>query len=249
MQIGHHSRHRATTFSTGLLALMMAVALFPAEARVFSRWRTGADAAMLMRPVDGRLLYETPVTLNGTRGELSVYGVDLPLDTLQAELRQLLPGAVWEGGDSLAFGTFRDQDAVLRVLLTQPQPLGPSMVFALRQAPGDDRADRPPPLPPIPGLSIPAGATLHFVAQDLQSRSSLIILHSDAPPGDSRATVHRSLAAGGWAPIVQPASGPSPDGLAFYGRGDDILMLAVSAHTSTGAASTITVLHKRPGMK
>jgi len=249
MRIAIPTPRRTAIVSTGLLALFMAIALYPAEARVFSRWRAGTDAAMLMRVVDGRLLYESPVTLNGTRGELAVYGVDQPLDALQADLRRLLPGAVWEGGDTLAFGTLHDEDATLRVLLTQPQPLGPSMVFALRQEQGEDRSDAPPPLPPIPGLSIPAGATIHFVAQDLHAGSSLVILHRDAPPSDSRATVHRSLAAGGWAPIMPPESGPSPDGLAFYGRGDDILMLAVSASASGGTASTITVLHKRPGMK
>lgn len=239
---------RPALFSLLLAAGVLACAP-PAAARVFSRWRAGTAIDDWMDRAAGRLLHATAITLNGTPGDLSVYGLADDLGSVVAQLKASLADAdlTWHGG-TLALGDARDGRHVLRLVITQPDPSGPTVVFAVRQTlSAFTEAQRPPHGPPSGDMPDYPGAIGRFAARTAARGADFYVAQCAEDPRDVRAFYDRHLRASGWAPAL-PDDGASPTSLGVFLRDGETMLVLATPDPGT-SLTTITLLHKRQSLK
>jgi hypothetical protein len=241
-------RWLSPTVST-LLLIVLFTSAPPAAARVFSRWRAGTAIDDWMDRATGRLLHATAVTLNGAPGDLSVYGLNEDLGSVVTQLKASLTDAAitWQGG-ALALGEARDGRHVLRLVITQPDALGPTVVFAVRQSlSAFTESQRPPSGPPSDAMPDYPGAAGRFAARTAARGADFYVAQCADAAGEVRAFCDRHLRASGWAPAM-PGNGANPTSLGVFLR-DGETMLVLALRDPETSLTTITLLHKRQTLK
>lgn len=236
------------------LLLMLAAAASLAEARVFSRWGAGSSALDTLTAMGGRLAYRSRVEFNGGEGDLSVIGLDRPLPEAVRELRQAWKTDALTATDGgLVCGTVQTGGRVLRVVLTDPLGDGHTLAFVVEQTQAEFRdSAQPGAAGPANGLPTYPGSVLTFHSRNLDTGASLDISTTSATPSEVRGVLDAQLVSSGWAPLLVPpaSSGASAGGGAMrvYQRDRELCFLLVNDKPGT-AGATITLLHKRLGMK
>ncbi len=241
-----------------LLALLLTLST---QARVFTRSPSAADVATLFESLGGRLIYESRVRVNDGDGDLAIFGLDTPLEPLLASLRQSLNTDTLAAAGNLATGLIVRDDAILRLVITQPDPQGQIVAFTIRQTPAEyQRSAIPPTARVLAGLQPYPGSSPHFIAEDAHTGAAFAVSTASAAPADIREYYSTELRGSGWQPLLpsppreggaprrRPPPASSPDRLLAFSKGDDLCFLLVTTAPDS-AESTITLLHKRPGMK
>ncbi|MCE9614533.1 MAG: hypothetical protein K8T26_09670 [Lentisphaerae bacterium] len=245
---GRRLRPRPLLPAATALLLLIAVTT---HARVFSRWNSRGDTAATFAALGGHLIFESRITLNGGSGDLQVFDLDRALTDLTPDLRRLMAAdALGDGAGGLACATLQDDAQVLRLVLTQPDPFGHTVAFVLRQSPAEfARSSDTASVPSPAGLPRHPGATPRFYAEDQNTKTRFSLADAATPADDLRAYYAGQLAGSGWQPLTPPPGpGVASTGLQVFAKGEELCFVLVAESPATGGA-TITLLHKRLGMK
>ncbi|MDA0577921.1 MAG: hypothetical protein O3B24_07475, partial [Verrucomicrobia bacterium] len=137
----------------------------------------------------------------------------------------------------------------LRLVVVQPDPAGPTVAFTIRQSAADYAQSQQPPEPrPIAGAAPYPDSVGTFFATDSQAGAAFAVTRADAAADDIQRFFHAELRAAGWRPLIVNRSAAQASRLAAYARGPELCFLLVT-DSPPDRAATITLLHKRAGMK
>jgi hypothetical protein len=219
-----------------LLSLFL-LAVLPTHARVFWRWGGRSDAGRALRSLGATRAYAAPVVINGGRGSLSVYGLDLPFGSALRQIGKTL-GVTFDFSSeaSMAVETVDTPSGRLRVIAIAPPDITRTLVFLLEQSRAEaNRSSGPPPTIAMPHVPDFPGSTPIFVATDEKARAGLAVSRTVASSESVGHFYHEQLRAGGWLPAL-PGGAPG-----VYLKGQAIC--CVQAYEQN-RETHITVLHK-----
>lgn len=231
----------------GLTALASVALVVVCHGRVFQRsGAAGGDSAGTLRSAGGRIVYQAPVTVNGGRGDLTVFDFGSGADSVAAKLARLFSletPRTGEGGLNIL--TARSGGKVLRLLVLSFQAPARAVVMAIEQTDADFAASSAPPSPSLL-KDLPAfpGSTPLFYAADEKRGTRLAVSAAASDPATILAHVSSQLSADGWTAFL-PA--PAASGLKLFVR--DRQACCVMAAADGAGRSRITVLHNRRGME
>jgi hypothetical protein len=228
------------------------VATLPAHARVFWRWGGRAEAGRALEALGAKRAYAAPVVLNGGRGSLSVYGLDLPLGTALRRVGKALNVAIdASGGASMAVETMDTPSGRLRLVAIAPPDITRTLIFLIEQSRAEaDRSSTPPATADLPDVPAFPGSAPLFVATDKKAKAGLAVSSTTAPAEAVENYYREQLTAAGWAPALPGFALRATPGLpgearraktGIYLKGQNICCVQTSERDRQ---THITVFHK-----
>jgi len=222
-----------------LFSLFLAV--LPSHARVFWRWGGRAETGRVLEALGAKRAYSAPVVLNGGRGSLSVYGLDLPLGTALRRIGKSLDVDFNVTAEmSMVIRTIDTASGHLRLIAIAPPDLTRTLVFLFEQS-GAEAARSSGRLSPvaIPHVPVFPGSDPFFVATDEKAQADLAISSTRAAPEGVMDFYDQHLTAGGWMPALPGVAQRAKTGI--YLRGRSICCVQTSERNGE---THITVFHK-----
>ena len=227
---------RASRLGLAVIILLLLLVL-PAHSRVFWRWGGRSDAGRALRSLGATRAYAAPVVVNGGRGSLSVYGLDLPLGTALRRIGKALNVTFNVSAEtSMAVETMDTPSGRLRLIAIAPPDITRTLVFLLEQTRAEAAQSAGPPstaaVPTVPDFP---GSTPLFVATDEKAKAGLAVSTTMAPPEAVAHFYHEHLTAAGWMSAL-PGNAQG-----IYLRGHSICCVQASERERQ---THITILHK-----
>ena len=235
MTIGKHGR-------IALLAALVSAAIAAAcYGTVFLRHGGGW--------AEESVAYTSTVGINGQKAQLQVSGTGSDFDTMIQTLR----GTAFAGrekqlavGDGMAFGLFRENDRIVRVLVTMLD--GKCVLFRIDQSPEEfelylraNTSSRLKSLPSYPD-SVPV-----FSADNEASGTAIEVSRAGSDPGTVWGVIDAGMKKDGWASTAGASHplGVDGTGMGVYVRGGEVCCVQVSGRAGSGSESTVSfLLHK-----
>ncbi len=239
------------SFRGGCWILVFLLVVLPAHSRVFWRWSGRAEAGRSLEALGATRAYAAPVVLNGGRGFLSVYGLDVPLGTALRHVGRALNVAFDAPGEaSMVVETIDIPSGRLRLVAIAPPDITRTLFCLIEQSRAEaDRSSSPPATSDLPNVPVFPGSAPLFVATNEKARADLVVSVTVAPPETVRRFYREQLTAAGWLPGLPgaaPAGGAAErDGrraeTAIYLRGQNICCVQIAERAGQ---TQITVFHK-----
>lgn len=184
--------------------LVLLIVIPPAYGRVFWRWGGCSDAGRTLQALGATHAYAAPVVLNGRRGELSVYGLDLPLGAALRRIGKALDVPFDASPDaSMVIQTVNTPSQRLHLIAIAPPDVTRTLLFVLEQSRSEaDRSSASPSpaaLPHVPNF--PDSAPL-FAATNEKARAGLAVAVTVAPVESVLHYYHEQLTGEGWMPAL-----------------------------------------------
>ena len=233
----------------GLACACVAFSASTSRARVYQRTGGLPEASDLFRRGGGKIAYASDMILNGGDARLTVGAFNRPLAEVAAELRRRL-----DLSDSLlqsaSFGRSRISapDGVLRLVLFSVGGDNPSLVVAIEQTAAEAEASQTPPkrhaLKAVPAYP---DSRPRFFAHNHDTGLSLAVADTQAAPEAVQSFFATQLSRGGWT-ALPPSNATRAGGVRVYSRGSDLVCTHV-APSSKRTGQTVTILHKKPGVR
>jgi len=194
------------------LAIVLAFLIFlpPANSsgKVFWSRLLAKNASMFNPAGNWTKIYKGPMTINGGRAVLSVYGCDDPLPSVTAELKRNFsannknhlasPGFT----ENSAQFSSSDSNQVARLLMLGMPGKDQSVIFELIQPPQEISK---PPAPPaesvVFGRSLPAESALTATIKNEETGATLETLLTGLPPEQAGNALSERLSRDGWKDI------------------------------------------------
>jgi hypothetical protein len=208
-----------------LAAILLFVFLaLPSHARVFWRWGGRAEAGRALEALGATRAYAAPVVLNGGRGSLSVYGLDLPLGTALRRVGKALNVTFDASGEaSIVIETINIPSGRLRLIAIAPPDITRTLFFLIEQSRAQaDRSSTPPATADLPDVPAFPGSAPLFVATDEKAKTGIAVSSTTAHGEAVMDFYTQHFAAAGWAPAL-------PGGIqGIYLRGQNICCVLTS---------------------
>lgn len=248
-QYGSHAWRRAII---GLLILLMAGA---AWGRIFWRQAPGMGGSVFESTPEWQRLYQAPVRINGSRGDLAIMGCAQPLAQVMAQLHKAFeaydPQINLSPAADAGWCLIRTPESALRILALSPAAEGQTLLFMLTQAWSDvRRAAQAPARDPQASWPVYAGSRPHIYVENESAAIRLEIASAAERPARIGAFFESALAQAGYQRLLGSASAqpPSDTHWVVFQKGPELCCLLIQA-AATEPESTITLLHKRLQMK
>lgn len=214
-----------------IILLLIFLPLAPSSGKVF--WsRLLAKGASIFDPAGNwTQIYKCPMTINGTRAFLSVYGCDDPLQSVIAKLKQ-------------SFISNKEKSSahnqISRLLMPAIPNSDKSVIFELVRQPGD--LSKPPALPSesvVLGRSLPAESTLTAIIKNEETGATLETLMTGLHPERVCNELSEHLFRNGWEDISPSAADDaSPMYFQIYQRKDALCAIMVG-HAAARAGQAL----------
>ena len=214
-----------------VLAFLIFLPLAPSSGKVF--WsRLLTKGASIFDPAGNwTQIYRSPMTINGARAFLSVYGRDDPLQSVTAKLKQSFSSNKEKSTDS---------NQVSRLLMLSMPGKDQSVIFELIQPSGE--ISIPPALPSesvVFGRSPPAGSTLTTIIKNEETGATLETLITALPPERVCNELSEHLSRNGWKNISPNSdNNASPSYFQIYQRKDALCTIMVG-HAAARAGQAL----------
>lgn len=232
------------------LMAMMVTALV-SQGRVFFRWGAAAQSLHALEALGGTLVYEAPVSINGGKGQLTVFSFEKRIDDVAGELTRAfgMTGYHYAGG-TMGYGSVSANGQTRTLVAIQlGEPLR-TIVFHTEQSDEESRRSASPPTGPLL-TDIPEfpGSTPVFSARDENAGMGMAISRTQTGEAEVRQALDMALAGEGWKSAFPTAGGTAPNSsLKVYLKQQQVCCVLVDASERQGE-TRITILHKRRGMK
>ena len=230
-----------------LLIILTTTAISPAK--VFISWPGRSDIEGTLSRLGGSRAYRAPVTINGGRADLSVFGFDNDPNTTVSAIRRILnlkqtSSATAAFGPSTEVYTVADGKIVSRLVLIRMPRKNRLLAIVIRQSEADYKKSLQPPAgTEIEGIPQFPGSTPHFFMENRETGLQLAISKTSAPADAVAGFYGSALSAAGWQPYLAEKGRGSIPRLAVYQRADHICFVVASASPGNRDI-TISVLHK-----
>lgn len=232
------------------LMVIMVTALV-SQGRVFFRWGSAAQSLHTLEALGGTLAYEAPVTINGGKGQLTVFAFEKPIADVVGELARAfaVTGYHYAGG-TMGYGSVSANGQTRTLVAIQMGDPLRTIVFHTEQSDADRRRSASPPTGPLL-TDIPEfpGSTPVFSASDENAGMSMAISRTQTGEAEVRQTLDMALAGEGWRSAFPSAGATAPaPRLRVYLKQQQVCCVLVDASERQGE-TRITILHKQHGMK
>lgn len=239
-----------------LAILLTALCLMPAPlfARIFARRGDAGGLTSRIEAMGGSRSYTSRITLNGGSGELHVFAFQAPPGRIARLLTEAFGArGLATDGASLQIGEAEVGALRLRLVLVQPEAAGVTTLFAVAQSAAQyERSLSAPETVLAPFIPYP-DARPTFTVSDEQSGVALTLAVTGAEPQTVQDYFDRELTTRGWStpPVGSATKGLSaaPMALRLYVQADAVCCVGVTRSEQQSGETTITLLHKRLGMK
>lgn len=232
----------------------------PGLGRVFRTSRTaGIGPAVFETTAGWKRLHQTPMRINGGRGELEVFGCDEPLAAVMSKLKRAYgtegSAADFKQTDTMGWALIHDGESVTRILVLDTLPTAQSMLFVLNQSRAEyEKSLSAPAEHQLTELPVFPGSVAQSYIEAEATRTRLEVSVAAAPAAAVSAFFDSALAQSGWQPMPpglppgQPEAAAGAGQFAIYQKGPEICCILAQA-SAQSAESTITMLHKRLRME
>jgi hypothetical protein len=196
-----------------LCVLCLLTALpFPAEARVFLRWGSGARVERTLETLGGKTIYEARITLNGGDGNLRICAFERPMHEVGRDLEKAFGTDGLTGrAASMAFATTRLRGRVLRFVVLDLTGGRQTLVFVIEQTKREfTRSKSPPADGAVDGIPEYPGCSPVFKAEDHNTGTAFAVSQARAPAATIREFYRVRLAADGWKEAISQADAGRP---------------------------------------
>lgn len=194
--------------------LLILLPFIPSSGKVFwSRFLTQGQS-IFDTTGSWRRIYKAPLTINGARASLSVYGCDAPLQSVTEKLKQSFclnnkENHLVENENSTQFSS-ADRNQASRLLMLRMPGTDQSVIFELSQPLGE--ISKTPALPSesvVLGRLLPAESSLTAIIKNEETGAVLETRIADAAPDIIIGEISAKLSRYGWK-CVYPSSADSP---------------------------------------
>ena len=222
-------------------------------ARVFMRKGSVSNSSAALKALSGKSIYEAQVSINGGRGNLTIFNFDKNMDDLLMDIKRTFDIKNFSPtGGTLATATITKENTVLRLIAMRPNRSEQCLVFKLEQTLSNSALTQDTPrrhlLKKIPDFP---GSTPVFHMKDDNTYASIAISRTDAMVSEVNEYYIDHLTDSGWINALDPESLQTlpinPYGMNVYIKDNKIC--CVMASTTPSGETTITLLHKTQGMK
>jgi hypothetical protein len=224
-----------------MLGLLLGVAV--CHGRVFLHWNAASQSTRAMENAVGRIAYESSVTVNGGKGQLTVFSFEKSMTEVVRELSRLFNINNFNLSDgTMAMASIEADDRVSKLLALNLGKEGQTLVLKFEQSARDAKVSMESPMQhlmkAVPGYP---GSRSVFYAKDDNTEMSMEMSSAQENESTIRDFYDSSLKGSGWEPALPVRTENA--GLAVFRKGQEICCVFVDAADSSGN-STITVLHK-----
>ncbi|MFW5870927.1 MAG: hypothetical protein ACOCVH_00405 [Verrucomicrobiota bacterium] len=214
-----------------------------AQAKVFLFEGKASDVAAVFKHMDSEKIYSAAGSLNGSRGQITIYGINNIFADVAAQLRSSLDIKL-QGGKSLKTGRIKTKGGVSRlIILNLPQ----SRRTAVMQFEQNDARYRQSLTPPPPGSSpcLPRlhGARALVLLENRDTDCALGITTASLTAAEAHSQVVNTLSDSGWSEALQQ-NGNEAGNFSVLHKGLDICCVSTEAGDNPGKAR-IAILRKK----
>ena len=249
----HRMKKKLTILSLSVIIVALA---FSGFGKVFWKWRPARSYQALNVLINGRSLLESPVTINGASGNLSIIGCNADLPSVISQLRVRYASCQkimdFQESASMGWGIIIEDEYIRRIIVLNLHALQESMMFLISQTFNNYRNSLKTPLshspqfiPSYPG-SMP-GTAIHIAA----TAADLTVSSATGLPESICSFFQTALTSDGWqniTPIPNLSTENTGFSISIYKKRAEICCILVQPSAET-LENTITVLHKRLKVK
>jgi len=235
-------------FRTVALLLLLALPLVSSSGKVFLNRFLAHGQAALDTTAAWQKIYECPVIINSSRGMLSVYGCDEPLEEVMAKLNLAFPqdenNAVMQN-QNMGWVTCKTCDQLLRLQILAMPETGKSVIFAIEQTQAEfaKSAEIPKQSSIFSPRSFPR-AKLTSLFKNEESGTTLETMLFNALPDETAGNIAEELSRCGWQ-MIFPLENPTAAGTRFFVFKSSAALCAVTTAPALRENKTcVTFLHK-----
>ena len=234
-----------------IAALLLGTGMMISQARVSLRWGSASDSTRALEGAGGSLAYESTITLNGGKGDLTIVGFEKKIGSVISSLSTLFN--IHESvapGSTMAFLTAHADGYVLRLIVIQLGHGEQTLVFTIRQTEADYLAStRPPEIHMLKDMPAFPGSDPLFYAVDDKSQAGVELSTTSSDTDAVHTFFAAQLAASGWvSSIPAPATAGTQPAMKVYMRDAEVCCVMVDPSESS-AKNRITILHKKRGIE
>lgn len=224
--------------------LLLSTAILPAK--VFIKWQGNSDIPGTLARFGGKTAYEADVSINGSRGHISVLGFSDPRDTTSADIQRILklpqtrhPGAT----PTTTIWNLKGANSVTRLILLRIPAKQKLLAIIIRQSSAEYKKSRNCILQPYSAIPAYPGSTPKFIVQNHDTDMTVATSSAAAPPEAIRQFYFHQLKTSGWQTYLSSPRGPVAD-MTIYQRGSEICCI-FAAPAKNRQLSNITIVHKK----
>jgi len=232
-----------------LTTVILCTAVIVCQARVFVRWASVSQGTRTLRALGGTPAYHTRVNLNGGEGTLAVFSFDEPIEQLVRRIAAAFDVPPPANSVRTMWRTsFRRNDNVVHMLALSLTGKDNALLFNFEQSAADFSASSEQPdhhgLKRVPEYP---GSTPVFFAADRHTGMDVAVARTSAAAASVQGFYESALTSSGWIPVL--AGMPLCKGMRVYLKRREICCVDVTSTDPRRPGSTITLLHKKHGMK
>ncbi len=239
-------KNRHTTNNIFLLFLcsfFILVSSTTIRARIFQRWKTSENCDAALESVGGKPAYTAPITLNGGKGTLSIYGFNADIRTVTADICRIF-NIPYSGirNDGVIISNITNQQNVINFIIINIQ--GSTTVFSFTQSIKDAKKSKQIPVNPLRDLPAYPGAESVFYAKDDNAKTALFTATAGDNINNILSFYQSELENDGWTcPLASPTGNNPTGNLLFYTKNNKICAIFASQKPAT-QKTYITILRK-----
>jgi hypothetical protein len=229
---------------TLLSAAILSLATF-CRADVFIRYKSSGESSRALTATGGSLAYEARVSLNGSRGQLSVFSFSMDMKEVWKKLLKLFPALrIMQAGDNMTIAILDSDSVVLRLLLLHLPDSDNSIVIKLEQTKDEYKASLKPPVKhPLTDIPVFPDSTPAIFIHNHDTNMRIASSHTKSPAEAVNAFYEAQLAQSGWKRLWDGQTS-----LHGYVKGDESCFLLVSP-AGTNSLNSITLVLKKQTWK
>lgn len=225
---------------TVVLALVLA-----ARARVFYRWNTVAESSRAIEQIGGQLAYKAEININGGNGQIGIFSFPGSPQEVMRSLNKTFGTTDFNDKRKTGFTILKGDRNVLRLIVLGMS--GKTLLFKIDQSREEFDVATEPKTHLLDALPKFPDSTPDFYAEDKNSNMRLAV----SSVGTAADVIHnfyeQQLSADGWKRAM-PVKLFRGQGMMMYVREREICCVAVASSVRGKHMSSITLLHKKPGL-